>query len=49
MTEQLDPKDLVSFKEFLIANSIQADAFSQLLTEKGFIKKQEYFSNMRVV
>lgn len=37
MAEQLDQKELVSFKELLIANSIQMDAIVQLLIEKGII------------
>jgi hypothetical protein len=35
MVEKLDDKELVNFKEMLIANSIQVDALAQLLIEKG--------------
>ena len=35
MAERLDDKELVSFKEMLIANSIQIDAVAQLMIEKG--------------
>jgi len=31
--EKLDPKELVFFKELLMANSIQVDALAQLLIE----------------
>ena len=34
MAELLDDKELVSFKEMLMANSIQVDALAQLLIEK---------------
>jgi len=37
MAEELDPKELVTFKELLIANSIQVDTLTQLLVEKGII------------
>ena len=37
MAEELDPKELVTFKELLTANSIQVDALTQLLVEKGII------------
>jgi hypothetical protein len=40
MAEKLDPKELVSFKELLMANSIQIDAVAQLLIEKGIIAKE---------
>ena len=49
MAEQHDPKELVSFKEFLMANSIQIDAAVQLLIEKGFFTKAEYFSKLKRV
>jgi len=35
MAEKLDPSELVSFKELLIANSIQVDALAQLLIDEG--------------
>jgi hypothetical protein len=34
MAKKLDPAELVSFKELLMANSIQIDALCQLLIEK---------------
>ena len=49
MAEQLDPKELVSFKELLTANSIQVDALAQLLIEKGIITEQEYFTKLKQV
>jgi hypothetical protein len=35
MAKKLDPAELVSFKELLMANSIMADALVQLLIDKG--------------
>ena len=49
MAQPLDPKDLVSFKELLIANSIQVDALVQLLVEEGLISEQRYFQKLKEV
>jgi hypothetical protein len=49
MAEQLDPKELVSFKELLMANAIQIDAAVQLLVEKGFFTEAEYFAKLKKV
>ena len=49
MAEKLDEKELVTFKELLIANSIQADVLSQLLIEKGIITEQEFFLKLKQV
>jgi len=49
MAEQLDQKELVDYRELLIANSIQVDALAQLLIEKGFITEQEFFAKLKQV
>lgn len=49
MAEKLDSKELVSFEELLRANSIQVDALSQLLIEKGLITKQEFYTKLKEV
>ena len=49
MAEELDSKELVTFKELLITNSIQVDALTQLLVEKGIITEQEFFSRLKQV
>ena len=36
MATQLDPNELVTFKELLLSNSIQIYAAVQLLIDKGF-------------
>ena len=43
MAKKLDPAELVSFKELLMANSIQIDALCQLLIEKGLITQAGIF------
>jgi len=49
LAEQLDPEELVSFKELLMANSMQVDALAQILVEKGIITKQEFFAKLKQV
>ena len=49
MAEKLDQSELVSFKELLIANSIQIDAIAQLLIEKGIFTKDECFNMLKQV
>ena len=49
MAGKLDERELVSFKEMLMANSIQVDALSQLLIEKGIITEQEFFAKLKMV
>ena len=49
MVQQVDPTELVSFKELLISNSIQLDAMAQLLIEKGIFTQEEFFSKLKQV
>ena len=49
MAEKLDPDEMVSFKELLISNSIQIDAVAQLLIEKGYFTKEEFFAMLKRV
>lgn len=49
MAEELDPKELLIFKEMLMANSIQVDAVAQLLIEKGIISQEEFFTKLKQV
>jgi len=49
MAEKLDSNELVSFRELLMANSIQVDTVTQLLIEKGFFTKEEFFAMLRQV
>jgi len=42
MAQKLDDNEMVSFKELLMANSIQVDALAQLMIRKGFITKEEF-------
>ena len=49
MAGKLNDKELVSFKEMLIANSIQVDALAQLLIEKEVFSEQEFFTKLKTV
>ena len=49
MAQKLSDKDLVTFKELLMANSIQVDALAQLLIEKGLISREEFFKKLKEV
>jgi hypothetical protein len=49
MAQKLDDSELVSFKELLMANSMQVDALAQLMIEKGFITKGEFFGKLKQV
>jgi beta-N-acetylglucosaminidase len=49
MAEKLDEKELMSFKEMMMANSIQVDAVAQLLIEKGIITEEEFHSKLKEV
>ncbi len=49
MTEKLDEKELVTFKEMLMANSIQVDAVAQLLIEKGLFTEGEFHTKLKEV
>ena len=49
MAKPLDPKELVGFKELLLANSIQIDTLTQLLIEAGVITEQNFYSKLKEV
>jgi hypothetical protein len=49
MAQKLDNEELVSFEELLVPNTIQIDAVTQLLIEKGFFTKEEFFEKLKRV
>ena len=49
MAELLDRKDVVEFKELLMANTIQIDAMYQLLVQKGYFTQAEFLVKMKEV
>jgi hypothetical protein len=46
MAQKLDENEMVSFKELLMANSIQVDALAQLLIDEGVITQEKFFTKM---
>lgn len=49
MGEQFDVKELASFKELLIANTIQIDTVCRLLVKKGVITEKELYNKLKEV
>jgi len=50
MLSWLFPKQISALnKEMLMANSIQVDAVSQLLIEKGIITEEEFYNKLKEV
>ena len=49
MAQPIDPKELVHFKELLMANSIQVDTLTQLLIESGVISEEKFFAKLKEV
>ena len=49
MAEKLDQKELVSFKELLMANSILVDSLIHLLIEKGITTNEEFITTVKQV
>ncbi len=49
MAQKLNDSGLVTFKELLMANSVQVDALAQLMIRKGFITKEEFFDMLKEV
>jgi len=47
--QKLDENGMVSFKELLMANSIQVDALAQLLIEEGIITQEKFFDKLKQV
>ena len=49
MAQLLDSKDVVEFKELLMANTIQIDAMYQLLIQKGYFTEAEFLVKLKEV
>jgi hypothetical protein len=49
MAKQLDPKELVSFKDMLLTEVITSEAIINLLDKKGIISKRELMLEMKRV
>ena len=49
MAQKLDGNEIVTFKELLIANSIQNDEIVQLLIEEGIITQEKFFTKLKQI
>ena len=49
MENKIDEKELASFKELLIADTIQIDALCRLLVEKGILTENELYNKLKEV
>ena len=49
MAEKLEGKELVSFKELLMSNTIQVDGVTQLLMDKGVFTADEFYAKLKEV
>jgi hypothetical protein len=49
MAQELDPKELVTFKEALISEIISSEALVNLLERKGIITKEELMKEIMAV
>ena len=49
MAQKIDKNEMITFEEMLLANSAQVDAAVQLLIEKGFFSKEEFFDKLKQV
>jgi hypothetical protein len=49
MAEELDPQELVSFKEMLLTEVVTSEAIINLLDRKGIISKKELMEEMKQV
>lgn len=49
MAEKLDDKESESLKELLMSDTIQVDALTQLLIEKGVFTEDEFYAKLKEV
>lgn len=49
MAHELDPREIVEFKELMMTNTIQVDTMYQLLIQKGYFTEAEFLEKMKAV
>ena len=47
MAHELDPKEIVDFRELVMTNTIQVDTMYRLLIEKGYFTEAEFLDKMK--
>ena len=49
MAKELDPKEIVSFKELLLSNVYTQEALMNILERKGFLTRQEVLEEIKSI
>ena len=49
MAYEIDPKEIVDFRELVMTNTIQVDTMYRLLIEKGYFTEVEFLDKMKEV
>ena len=49
IAHELDPKELVDFREMVMVNTIQVETMYQLLIQKGYFSEAEFLEKMKEV
>ena len=49
MAYEIDPKEIVDFRELVMTNTIQVDTMYRLLIEKKYFTEAEFLDKMREV
>jgi len=49
MAQELDPNEIVDFRELVMTNTIQFDTMYRLLIQKGYFTESEFLSKMKEV
>lgn len=49
MAHELDPNEIVDFRELVMTNTIQVDTMYRLLIDKGYFTEAEFLKKMKEV
>ncbi len=49
MSNKLDPKEVVTFEELLLSNTIQQEAMFNILERKGLLSKKELLDEINKI
>ena len=47
MADNIEPNEMATLKDLLLANALQIDAVAQLLIDKGVFSKEEFFEMLK--
>ncbi|MGB5274750.1 MAG: hypothetical protein WBN39_11900 [Flavobacteriaceae bacterium] len=49
MANELDPNEIVDFRDLVMTNTIQVDTMYRLLIQKGYFTETEFLAKMKEV